>query len=488
MIIRFAICFILGLPIFGAVIEGVVLENKSGKPLARTRVSIETVNGGSQPGPLYTDSNGNFRFTELSGGSYRLLAEKAGFVAARFGQSRHDSAGSPITLQANGQFFAEMRLVRPGAITGAVLDENGIGMPGFSVSAYRAGTRAKLVVAANTDDRGMYRMRNLGPGRYVLITSARVLEDGRSVVPTFYGHVTGLAQAKVIDVALDNELSGFDISPIEGRLNTIRGQVNAAGILAVQMLGDLGMQEVAVRADGSFEFAGIPSGSYSVVGSVGGAAPLSAAQDVMVQGEDRFVSLKFGPSPVIRLQCEGVKASPGLVIFLERDRIADGQERRLDCGQALQVPAGLWHFRPLPLSGSYLQSLTSVNSSAPGRSEVFDLTVAPEDKKDLIATLGIKAATLRGKVQIGRDSPGIGVPVGLIAVSDDLNRRMGGPRLTRTDGNGAFRIDGLAPGAYRAFSSFGLDSVTAVENFGSGGKFFQLEEGEVADVEIEWQQ
>ena len=482
---------VMALGCHAAVIEGLVLEDRTGKPLARARVSLEPVKEGSSAAPVFTDSNGTFQFADLVAGTYRISAERAGFVISRFGQSRFDSAASPISLPADGHFFARMRLQRPGLISGAVLDENSIGLPGFSVSAYRIAERPKLVAAVNTNERGLYRLPSLGPGRYALITSARILEDGRGLVPTFYGQATTLAQARLVDIQLDGEQTAIDISPIPGRLNSVRGQLNGPGVLAVQMLGDLGMQESPVRADGSFEFSGVPAGSYLVIAGTGSAT--SAAEGVTVQGEDRFVALRLGVSPVVELSCSGSGApqkesSPGLVVFLERDLLADGEGRRLDCGKSLQVPAGRWRIRPLPLSNAYVQSLTEARTPDEGRSEAFELSLSPGDKKQIVAMLSLKTARVKGQVTINGGTPAIGMPVGLLAVADDVNRRMGGARLTRADSEGRFRFDGLAPGDYRIVTSPDLDSVAAIENFGPNGQALRLTEGEEAIIEVPWQQ
>jgi len=176
-------------------------------------------------------------------------------------------------------------------------------------------------------------------------------------------------------------------------------------------------------------------------------------------------------------------------MFLDRDRIADGQERRLDCDKALQLPAGPWKLRLLPLSGTYVDGLSGMGEPSEGRSGTFDLTLTAGDKREITATLGAKPARLLGKVGISKGSiPAIGVAVGLLAVADDVNRRMGGARLTRTDSEGKFRFDGLAPGDYRVIASPGLDSVAAVEGFGPGGQNVRLSEGEEGAVDIEWGQ
>jgi Carboxypeptidase regulatory-like domain len=485
-LIRFALAIALAGPVWCAVIEGVVLENKTGKPVARARVHLDAVKDGSTAAPIYSDAKGNFRFTGLSAGSYQLSAERAGFVTNRFGQPSVEAGGSPISLTGEGHFFAQLRLQRPGSILGFVQDENGIGMANFSISAYRLGARPKLMAAVSTDDRGLYRFPALGPGLYVVVTASRIGEGGDGFVPTFYGGSTALEQARGIDVALDNETTGVNIQPLPGMLNQIRGNINAPGILAVQLLGSLGMQDSPVRADGSFEFRGIPSGRYTVAA---GNDTISGAEAVVVSGEDRFVGLKLGPSPAVRLNCsslEGKPAESGLALFLERDLMADGQERRLDCGKQMALPSGGWRIRPLPLSNTYVDTVTGM-SAPEGRSDGFRLTAGPGETLEIHVTLGAKPASVRGQVRLRGGDVASGIPVGLIAIDDGVHRRMGGARLTRADAQGKFRLDGLAPGDYRVFSTPGLDSVTAVDNFSAAGQTMRLEQEEQKEVELTWE-
>ena len=75
----------------------------------------------------------------------------------------------------------------------------------------------------------------------------------------------------------------------------------------------------------------------------------------------------------------------------------------------------------------------------------------------------------------------------MVAVADDLLRRMGGARLTRTDASGKFRFDGLAPGDYRLMSSAELESVAAVDGAAAQGKTVALRPAQQMEIELEWE-
>jgi 5-hydroxyisourate hydrolase-like protein (transthyretin family) len=472
----------------GAVIEGTVLENRTGKPLARVRVSLESVRGGVEPPAILSDGAGNFRFLELSAGTYRILAERSGFLGNRYGQTRYDTEGSPIVVEGDGRFFATLRLQRPGSIAGAVLDENGVGLSGSSVSAYKIGNRIRMSGTARTDDRGMYRIPALPPGEYYVVSNGRQLEDGTGLLPTYFGQTVTKSQARPVRVAFDEETVGIDISPKPGRMSRISGTVSGGGILAVQLLGDLGMQELSPSLGGRFEFVGLMPGTYELraFGRPEGEA-VSAAATVSLGEEDKYVTLDPASSPAIRIECVGGKPGQGLAVILEREGVSDTESERVDCNGRLQLGAGTWKVRAVPLSGSYVEELSEVSRESSPLGGLFEIRLLPRDERVLRATLGSHSARVLGRLVDAVGGPVAGMPVGLMALSDDVNRKMGGTRLTRTDADGHFRFDGLAPGGYRLLGMLGLDRDNP-SSWPAGGKNLTLGDDDSSDIELRWAQ
>ncbi len=125
------------------------------------------------------------------GAAYVLLASRQGyFDGAHRGRPGTILGGARIELK-DGEWFsrADIALWKPAAITGTVRDENGEPLVGAAVQALlevRIGgqVRRAATPVALTDDRGMYRLANLKPGRYViLVPSIQVtLPDGTAVV------------------------------------------------------------------------------------------------------------------------------------------------------------------------------------------------------------------------------------------------------------------------------------------------------------------
>ena len=65
-------------PCHAAVLRGVVTDFLTGKPIARTSVTIEAVGrvDGLLPVPILTDGNGQFVFPLLGPGAYLISAQK----------------------------------------------------------------------------------------------------------------------------------------------------------------------------------------------------------------------------------------------------------------------------------------------------------------------------------------------------------------------------------------------------------------------------
>ena len=169
-------------------ISGVVLDLDSQKPLAGAVVQLSGAPGpapgatpgiAARPARQITDEQGRFVFARLPGNaSYQLSAGKFGYFDGYYG---HRSAtGTNFTSArrialAEGQWFLDARieLVKPAVITGAVTDDSGDPLVAVMVRAYTevhiGGVRQLASgVSTTTDDRGMYRLTNLPPGRYIV--------------------------------------------------------------------------------------------------------------------------------------------------------------------------------------------------------------------------------------------------------------------------------------------------------------------------------
>jgi len=212
-------------PARAGMIHGVAVENTSSRPLARTKVRLQSVAGSGLRSFAEAMANrgGQFWFPSLPDGRYVLSATRAGFAQAIYGQKRHGGSAQLIEVKGDSTTFAELRLLKLGAISGRVIDENRVALAGINVIAYHATLPLRQVTSAKTDDRGIFRLFGLTPGRYYVRSSAHDLEDGVGLLPTFFPGNTGTQDARLVRTTLDAEVTDIDFQPLPGKLLWVGG-------------------------------------------------------------------------------------------------------------------------------------------------------------------------------------------------------------------------------------------------------------------------
>ena len=165
-----------------AAISGVVLDGVSGQPLSGAVVTLARAEAtvGWSNARMVTDARGRFVFTDLPAGKdYFLGARRFGYAYTRYGWA---SPNGSLTVRdiarvavADGQWVdtIQIPLWRLGSIAGRVTDEQGEPVVGVAVRAFSTRSVAgesQLVAGAiaTTDDRGVYRIAGLDPGRYLV--------------------------------------------------------------------------------------------------------------------------------------------------------------------------------------------------------------------------------------------------------------------------------------------------------------------------------
>ena len=95
------------------VIQGIVLEQASGLPLARTQVRLDPVPDPGKPVPplqTMTNRTGGFIFPAVPAGLYLVSCRRAEYFPAAYGQRRPSGQGTAVQVTADSTLFAELRL------------------------------------------------------------------------------------------------------------------------------------------------------------------------------------------------------------------------------------------------------------------------------------------------------------------------------------------------------------------------------------------
>jgi hypothetical protein len=457
-----------------AVIRGTVVEHSSGRPLARTQVTLAPVPGTAGPTQqMRTNTWGTFEFSALPAGAYILSAARRGFPPVQYGQKNWRAAGAPIPIAEDQSTFVTVRMPRYGGITGIVVDENDVGLPEHEVVAYRNTRPPRLIGRAIADDRGIFRIPGLDPGRYLVRTVGRQYEDG-GYLPTFYHETARVEEASFLDVDFDRDAIEAKVRPFPGRLFTIDGIIYAtAGPITLTIASDIGRETVTFNVDPlnpapcPFSFANKPPGPYEIlVTSPGGARGPEGSYTAFSLERDRpGLRINLLPQASIFFNMKGAQGQSldGESVKVQVRRIdlageSPAEDLRIRASRAGFLQ-GRWQVRITPNQSWVATDFRGPKGERPdgGFANGWN-EIAVTNNGMLTYVLSSKAAAIRGTVTTGAHDPVGGAPV-FLEPWDPVNRkRLMDPITVRTDLHGQFQLGGLAPGTYRLVSTFEYSS------------------------------
>ena len=304
-------------PVGTATVSGVVTTATDRPvPLRRARVTLlsREVNFNRT---IVTDETGRFAFQRVPAAKYTLSATKEAFLEIAFGARRPGATGTPLVVADGAQVEGViLRVPRGGVITGTIVDGRGQPMPDvqISVMAYiyvRGERQLGMRSTGRTDDRGIYRVYGLRPGKYYVMASPprvsfmaggellapaegdidRALREiatakasgppvggvGRPVgyASTYYPGVVGSRDAVAVELAAGQERSGIDLQLQLVAHGRVEGTITASEPMSPTQVmltpasegpasGLEGLRTTTAPANGTFQFASVPPGEYFV--------------------------------------------------------------------------------------------------------------------------------------------------------------------------------------------------------------------------------
>ena len=385
--------------------------------------------------------------------------------------------------------------------------------------------RRQLTQAQNgsTNDLGEFRISNLSPGRYFVSATARrgtVLQGilngggrggrgGRQVasggragpadviedyVTTYFPNLMEANGASAVDLVAGSEVHGIDIRLLKTRFHRVAGSVAgfAAQTQAAAQAADSAkgngraggngfagggpgvmlslaprngenrqIANAAVYADGTFEFAAVPQGSYTIVAQAPGPAQqrLTARTPVDVgNGDVGNVSVRLQPplalSGIVTVDSTQPNVRMGS-LRLTFTPTETGQGRNGPAQNAqisddgtfqatLAADAYIVEGGGLP-DGYYLKSVKLAGREMPDAT--LDLNYGGGQVEVVLAPT---AGDVTGVVQNSHGDAATSVQVTAVPVTGSLRRDMN--KLVTTDANGNFTLHGLPPGEYKIFA------------------------------------
>ncbi len=446
------------------------MEHVSGRPLARTMVQLQPVaKAGSVPQTfsLRSQSGGQFTFEHVPNGLYLIVATRANYFPAAYGQRRPNGHGTPIEVTEDSTIFAELHMRHKGAVTGRVLDENGVGLTDAPVLAYRARLPVRLAGSAISDDRGIYRIHGLEPGKYWIRSGAFALEDGTGLLPTFGPESLELREARIHVVTLDADTPDADVRPEQGRLFRVTGSLQCptdGTPVTVTLSSETMRRSVQSACGGGFTFEGVAPAVCEVFAIKQGGAE-SGFIDLPVYRDEVANMVLVPPGrvslEVVRPGASGSADIPVTVTARRTDLYSADKEIVLSLSDSkLTLAPGHWEMSATAGPGQYVESIVNGfgqyrRSRTEQPSDWFDVYIDAGRPARIRITVSDKAAQITGSV-VG-DGKGVpGAPVFLWPVGDQARKSLRGWKQMLTDADGNFKFDSLPPGDYRLLSTFDI--------------------------------
>lgn len=173
-----------------------------------------------------TGADGFYRLANVPAGSYQLQILAPGFIAAGALMPRGPNESRALNVEAGETIeHQDFALARGGVITGRVTDADGKPVIAERLALVHAGGDPRSfplnigpMYGYETDDRGVYRMYGLPPGRYLVCVgdereggAVSAALTGRNRTRTCHPNATEEARAKPVEVSHGGEATGVDI-------------------------------------------------------------------------------------------------------------------------------------------------------------------------------------------------------------------------------------------------------------------------------------
>jgi uncharacterized protein (DUF2141 family) len=434
----------------------------------------------SNPGyKAVTDSDGNYRITNLPAGEYAVSAVAPAYVPTEaYARERVVIVGKDDTVE-----HVDFALVRGGAITGKVVDAEGRPVVEEQVVVITTGNRnVSGSYSSITDDRGVYRIYGLRSGSYKVAAGRdeRNFMQGavRPFKQTYYPATPDPAEASLIEVSEGSETRDIDIvlsRKLKGFTATGRvvdGETNQPvpnvgyGIVRYYEGGSSSMGWGAVtNARGEFKVENLSAGTYAV------SVTPPADADWRVD-ELRFEIVDQDVTGLVFKTVRSASVSGVVVLEGIDDKVARDQFRRMMIMGYLDNRSsqyrsgsttvklnedGSFQVRGLAAGNVlfYLHSETTVRIDRIERDGVIQprgiVLREHENVRGVRVIAQIGNATLRGKIEVENGTLPADARFFVWAqrLGDEPGMFRGPGARPQVDARGQFVIEGLVPGDYQ---------------------------------------
>ncbi|HYW71339.1 MAG TPA: carboxypeptidase-like regulatory domain-containing protein [Pyrinomonadaceae bacterium] len=475
----------------GSISGHVTVDGKPAGGIPVAAVAGQTINVPFAPFRSVTDLEGNYRITGLKAGEYQVWTMTPGMItdfAPNPNYYNYSGAIKSILLGANEEVGnVDLKLIHGAVITGRVtvadskpaveervslelLDANGNPRFGALGSPYDN--------LYQTDDRGIYRIFGLPPGRYRVNVGYDPLRDGMfrgraRYNKAYYLDPADQSKPAVIELSEGGEAKGIDIKLEPGpSVYSVSGRVidkdtgvpiAKAGVRfgSVPKDKEPAAPGLIIRSDesGEFSWGGLAPGHYVVVASSESYGGNYYGDPLNFEVVDKDVTgLELKTTPGLSLSGsvsatslstpEFLKRVPGLIVAAA----STGNDLTRAGGRAVVAPDGTFQIdglRPGPI-GLYLTTqrpgitrimIGMVEHDGIPMTDKFDL---PQSMSGLHIVIDYGTGTIRGNVKLDNGTP---ITEGVMFVRWKHEGARDG-NVVQVDSRGQFVIRNLASGPF----------------------------------------
>ena len=361
-----------------------------------------------------------------------------------------------------------------------------------------------------TNDVGEYRIYDLSPGRYYLKAAPQQMMGGRSdtdqsFASAYYPGPPDAAAAAPVDIGAGQQLRGMDLTLRPLRVANIRGHIAnpgsnpMVGLISFQDGGGSTSTNTSVEnPDGKFELRGVTPGPYVLTaqGTIGG-QHYSAHVPIQVGTADmEGFELHLLPPVEItgQIRIEG-KTSDKLS---QMDVVLEGEGRSVESAAGGTKEDGAFTLEGLE-PGVYQISVNApedlyLKSVRWGERDVMqsglDLTQGGAGG-GLIVVMSANRGQVEGVVEDDQSTPAVAAVVALVpSVPSGAPASKSLFKVAKTNPEGHFRMQAIAPGSYKLFAWEDADPSQVMYDpdflkpFDAQGESVEIAEGSRKSVQL----
>ncbi|WP_263422334.1 carboxypeptidase regulatory-like domain-containing protein [Arthrobacter sp. StoSoilB5] len=254
----------------GATISGKVTAT-AGVNLTNTRAELfKTDNKDYNVGSADLGSDGSYRFSGLTAGSYKVkfTGNETGALDQWHSNAASFETATTLTVT-TGQDLTGINatLVKGATISGKVTAPAGVSLSTIRAYAYKSDTESYPIANSVLSSNGSFKIIGLPAGNYKLKFSG----SGSGAQDLWHSNASSFATATSITLTTSQDLIGLNATLVKGA--TISGKITApagvslGGVSVAVYKSDNAYSSVAstsVGSDGSYKLIGLPPGSYKV--------------------------------------------------------------------------------------------------------------------------------------------------------------------------------------------------------------------------------